>query len=97
MSDPLATAIDRMEAALKAEPLEVKQPLSQAVQAIVRLRDDAITGRRDHPTPAARARLDRVNAILSVAVGAETPMGGLKWKDMEQVRDALCALRDEGG
>lgn len=96
MSDPLATAIDCMEAALKAEPLAVKQPLSQAVQAIVRLRDAAIAAWRADPTPAARARLDRVNAILSVAVGAETPMGGLKWKDMEQVRDALCGLRDQG-
>lgn len=88
-------AIERLDKALAMTPLEVKAEMTEAVQALVRLRDTTIAEWRADPTAAARARLDHVNAILSLASGTENPMGGMKWERMKKTRDLLVRLRDE--
>ncbi len=86
------TALDRV---LEERPDKVHDELVDAVRCLVRLRDGLIERRRaGDASPELRDQLDRTNAVLSVAVGGEYPLVGVRWERVQKARDQLARLLD---
>jgi hypothetical protein len=87
-------AIDR---ALKHRPEKDGHDFADAAQQLARLRDAMIARYGDAPLPpAARERLARVNAILSVVLGGHFPLGSIPWHEIELARGWLADMMAEG-
>ena len=71
--------------------------MSDVVRNLVRCRNHLISEWRseEHGQTGTKRRLDAINAILSVAVGAQHPIVGVKPKRIALARDALRAFLDE--
>ncbi|WP_431271816.1 hypothetical protein [Dankookia sp. P2] len=83
-------ALRRLDRLLAERPHEVHEDLSEAVRGIVCIRDDLI--QRVRADGDGKDQLDRVNQLVSIAVGAEFPVTGLHWERVEKTRDGLRAL-----
>jgi hypothetical protein len=81
-----AAAIER---ALQDEPDKIYDDLAEAVRCLVRLRNELITQQR---AGGCHDRLDRCNAVLSMVVGSEYPLAGLRRERVQKARDELVAL-----
>jgi len=68
------------------------EDVADAVRRLVVLRDILIVETRQGGAP---DRLDRANAILSQAHGAEYPLVGVHRRRLEQAADALRGLRGD--
>jgi hypothetical protein len=79
-------ALDR---ALRDEPDKVYDDLAEAVRCLVRLRDELIT---EHRAGGHHDHLDRCNAILSMVVGGEYPLAGVRRERVQKARDELASL-----
>jgi hypothetical protein len=94
-------AVKALERALDDRPDRIYEDMAEAVRCLVRFRDELIEQRRAEPgNPRARDRLGRVNAILSVVVGGEYPLIGIREDRVRQARDELAKLLetvDQGG
>jgi hypothetical protein len=101
MSAPHAACRDAVAAldhALRDRPDRIYDDLVRAVRCVVQFRDALIEALDDTEAPPALAdRLVRANAILSVLVGGEYPLAGLREDRIRNARDALRALLDETG
>lgn len=82
-------AIGLLDEALDKPPSELKAEVDGAERAVVALRDELIERWRVAPEGGVRAALDNVNAVLSLVVGLEYPMGGLQREMLKQARSAL--------
>jgi len=89
--DAGAAALAALDHALADRPDKIYGDLANAVRALVRLRDELIAERRDG-RHAGAARLERVNAILSVVSGGEYPLEGVRRERIEQAREELAGL-----
>jgi hypothetical protein len=88
-------AIDR---ALEHRPEKDGHDFAEAAQRLARLRDAMIARHRDAPPPpAARERLARLNAVLSVVLGGHFPLGSIPWHEIELARGWLADLLSESG
>lgn len=75
----------------------VSEQFSEAVGAMVRLRDGLIPGgtagmpddRRDGAARPGAPRLAEVNALISLMAGIEFPLGGIHWPRIERVSAEL--------
>lgn len=86
-------AIDR---ALEHRPEKDGHDFSDAAKHLAQLRDAIITEHRDAPpSAAARERLARLNAVLSVVLGGHFPLGGIPWPEIERARGWLADLLAE--
>jgi hypothetical protein len=86
-------AVEALCRVLDERPAEEHEYLLEAVRCLVRLRDRLIEQRRSgHPSPDLQDRLDRANAILSVVVGGQYPLVGVRWERVSHARDELRAL-----
>jgi hypothetical protein len=86
-------AVDALCRVLDERPAEEHEYLLEAVRCLVRLRDRLIEQRRSgHPSPDLQDRLDRTNAILSVLVGGQYPLVGVRWERVSHARDELKKL-----
>ncbi|MGQ7793170.1 hypothetical protein ACUN0C_12235 [Faunimonas sp. B44] len=87
------SAIDALDEALAAGPEVGHETVAAAVRQVIALRnhmiDDARQGRLD------RRALDQINAVTSLAFGAEYPLMGVHLRRMEQVREQLSKVLDE--
>ena len=82
--------LDRL---LAEKPKNVDEPLLEATECVVRLRDGYIGQLRSGDADARAAHcLERTNAVLSQVVGSHYTLVGLRWKRIEQARDELKAL-----
>ena len=86
-------ALRQLDRLLAERPHEVHEDLSEAVRGIVGIRDDLI--RRVRTDGSGKDVLDRVNQLVSIAVGAEFPVTGLHWDRIGTTRDMLRALLAE--
>lgn len=87
LRDAAAAAYDHV---LAGKPTLSHQALAEATQAIVRLRDALIARGREAGAPP--EDLPAVNALLSLAYGAQMPVAGVRWDRMEKTREAVRAL-----
>ena len=79
MKDLCRTALQALDRAVDDRPDQVYEDMVAAVRALVRLRDSLITERRaGKGTPEHEERLRRVNAVLSMVVGGEYPLIGIR-------------------
>jgi hypothetical protein len=79
-------ALDR---ALEDRPDKIYDDLAEAVRCLVQLRAALAARWRDG---ASRDKLDRCNAILSMVVGGEFPLAGIRRDRVRSARDELRSL-----
>ena len=78
-----------LEHALQDQPDKIYNDLAEAVRCLVRLRDELIAEQR---AGASRGDLDRCNAILSMVIGSEYPLAGIRRDRVQQALQELSAL-----
>lgn len=89
-------ALAQIERALAGRPHRDGAVLKAAVQSLARFRDRVVALHREDGGPRWRACLERINAVISVTMAAEFPIGEVPWGELERARDWLDALlRDE--
>lgn len=93
MRDLCRTALQALDRAVDDRPDQVYEDMVAAVRALVRLRDSLITERRaGRGTPEHEERLRRVNAVLSMVVGGEYPLVGVRKERITKARDEVAEL-----
>ena len=93
---PGRAALAEIDRILAARPARDGHALTAAVQGLAGFRDDAIARHRRDGGPRWRPTLERVNAVISVVIAAEFPIGEVPWGDLEKARGWLAdILRDE--
>lgn len=85
-ADKALAALDR---ALEDRPDKVYDDLVEAVRCLVGLRAELTAKRRAGD---AGDRLERCNAILSMVVGGEYPLAGIRKERVQKARDELASL-----
>ena len=89
-------AVDALEHALTERPDQIYDDMVKVVRCLVSLRDDLIGRCRDGTAPPeARDLLNRTNAILSLVVGGEYPLVGVRRERIELARDAVKSLLED--
>lgn len=84
------TAVAALDHVLAEHPDKINDELNEAARCLVRTRDGLIDQRRQGED--VQAQLDQINAILSVVVGSEYPLVGVRWQQVQAARDGLAAL-----
>lgn len=83
-------ALAALDAALAHRPAKDGHDFSHATMCLVdwrkRLTDRLHKGEPVGPT------LERVNALISVVIGAHFPLGEIHWPSVEKARDSLAEL-----
>jgi hypothetical protein len=82
-------AVAALDRALQDRPDKIYDDLAEAVRCLVRLRNELITEQR---ATARRDRLDRCNAVLSMVIGGEYPLAGVRRDRVQKARDELASL-----
>lgn len=86
--DRCRAAIAAIDRALEDRPDKVYHDLADVVRALVQLRDHLIAKQEG----ANIERLERCNAVLSLVIGAEYPLEGVRRDRIQQARDQLTSL-----
>lgn len=84
-------ALDAMRPEHVSKPL---QALADPAQLLTRVRNAVIATRRADRQVEPPDLLQRLNQLASVMAGLEYPLGGVHWKRIETLRQALGALID---
>lgn len=90
--DRCDTAIEAIDRALEDRPDKVYGDLADVVRCLVQLRDELIAKQREG---ARGERLEQCNAILSLVIGGEYPLEGVRRDRMRQARDQLASLLED--
>ena len=89
-------ALAHIDKALADRPKRDGATLKSAVQSLAAFRDLFIARHRGEGGTRWRPALERVNAVVSVVMAAEFPIGEVPWDELSKARDWLDAiLRDE--
>ncbi len=91
-ADPGREALSQVDRALAARPARDGYALTAAVQGLAALRDDVIARHRRDGGTRWRGTLERVNAVISVVMAAEFPLGEMPWAELERARDWLAGI-----
>ena len=91
-SDCCRAAVAALDRALDDRPDKVYHDLAEVVRCLVKLRTE-LTVARQKGEPA--DHLERCNAILSMVIGGEYPLAGLRRDRLQKARDELVTLLDE--
>ncbi len=83
-------AIDRLQHVLDRGPEVTHQELQAATNAVISFRDRAI--RKHREGAASEACLDRANALVSLAYGAEFPLSGLHFSRIALTCEGMSRL-----
>lgn len=89
--DAARSALDVLDGLVRDRPRDPFPLLSQTVRYLSTVRDGLIRQSRDPRTVVEAQRLAGLNAVVSVAVGAQFPVAGVKWDRIQATRDALDA------
>ena len=87
--DCCRAAVAALDRALDDRPDKIYDDIAEAVRCLVQLRTELAARWRDG---APKDRLDRCNAILSMIVGGEYPLAGVRRDRVRQARDELRSL-----
>jgi hypothetical protein len=86
-------AVDALGQALEDRPDRIYEDMACAMRCLVNFRDALIERQREGKGDrGARDRLQRTNAILSIVVGGEYPLVGVRENRIKQARDELAQL-----
>lgn len=89
---PGDVALERLDEALAHQPEKDKHDFAVAMESLCVLRDALIRRRRAGNTDMLQHCLDRLNSVISVVVGSEYPLPGIRWDRVKQARDVLADL-----
>jgi formate dehydrogenase major subunit len=91
MPDDLGTgALQAVDKLLADRPEKVGHDFSEATRRLTAYRDALITQWRQTHSEADRRQLERTNAVLSVIVGGQFPIGSVPWPHIERARADLA-------
>lgn len=92
-------ALDLIQTSLEKKPSELKEEVDQAERVLVQIRDRLIDMLRQdsvsEAAPQRRAALNGINAVLSLVVGVEYPVGGIHRNHLEQAQHTLQVLLEQ--
>jgi hypothetical protein len=88
----LEGALDALDRLLRKHPQDIETDVVQATRALVHLRDRLIALRRRPGNENVARTLTDVNAIISEVMGGHYAIDGVRWKSIEDARNALGAL-----
>ncbi len=95
MNRPAATAIAALDRLLADRPDRVDGHFSAATRHLAAYRDELIFIWRRTASETDRRRLGRVNAVLSVVLGGQYPVGEVPWPSIAQARAELADVAQE--
>ena len=88
-------ALAKIDETLAARPHKDDYVLSDATQALTTLREHLIAEAGSAaPDGLERERLETLNSVLGVVLGAHFPIGPTPWDDLEKARGWLAGLLD---
>ena len=82
-------ALRHLDQAIAARPVRDGHALSEAVSRLATFRDTVIAAHRREGGSRYRTTLDRINAVLSVMLAAEFPIGEIPWEEVDKARSWL--------
>ncbi len=89
-------ALAELDKALAAKPEVDGHIFSRAAHELSSLRDGMASRQREvGATANSRRRLEHVNAVISVVLGAHFPLGSVPWEELQKARNWLAKLTDE--
>jgi hypothetical protein len=88
-SDCCRAAVAALDRALDDRPDKIHHDLAEVVRCLVQLRTELTARRREGETG---DRLERCNAVLSMVIGGEYPLAGIRRDRMQKARDQLALL-----
>jgi hypothetical protein len=96
MQDDLgAAALHALDKLLSEQPGKVGHDFSEATRRVVAYRDELVAIWRKTRTEADRHRMAQANAVLSVVVGSQFPIGAVPWPHLAAARDQLATLLEQ--
>ena len=82
-------ALQHLDHAIAAKPVRDGRALSEAVSRLATFRDMVIAAHRREGGSRYRTTLDRINAVMSVILAAEFPIGEIPWEEVDKARSWL--------
>jgi hypothetical protein len=97
MRDECSAAVETLDRVLEERPKQIQEDMIEATRRLVLLRDDLIEQRRAGDLSREELDwLDHVNGVISVVVGGQYPLVGVRWERVKHARDALAELLKPG-
>lgn len=89
-------ALRHVDRALADRPKRDGATLKAALQALARFRDAVVERHRGADGARWRPALERINAVISVVMAIQFPIGEVRWAELEKARGWLDGvLRDD--
>jgi len=86
-SRPGLVALAALDDIIAARPHADQQLFSKATHCLSAFRDSLIADYRPgHPSATQRARLEQVNAVISILMAGHFPLGETPWRELEESR-----------
>ena len=96
IADQCRAATEKIERAMAKHGREFIREMDEVERMIVQLRDTLIDRlRRDEADGPNHAALERINNALSMIIGLEYPIAGIRRDTLEQVRNTLAGIAAE--
>ena len=90
--EPAHSALAAIDKLLADRPEKIGHDFSEATRRLTAWRDRCIARWRETRAEDDRRRLEHVNAALSVIIGAQFPLGSVKWDSIQSARQDLAEL-----
>ena len=90
-------ALRSIDKALADRPKRDGATLKAALQALATFRDQLVARHRGDGATRFPPTLEHVNAVISVVMAAEFPIGEVQWAELEKARGWLDDAIDRGG
>lgn len=85
-----SAALEKLDRALSKRPIRDGDDFSEATRHLCRMRDATIEQRRSGS--GSDERLGQVNALISISMAGQFPLGSPPWELIEQGRHTLARL-----
>ncbi len=89
--DQARAALASLDKAIAHKPRKDDADFAAAAEHLCKLRDLLLAETRQGKT-AARMRLERVNALISVVLAGHFPVGSVPWPELERAREVLAEM-----
>jgi hypothetical protein len=85
-------ALRAVEQLLEDQPDKIGHDFSEALRALTVWRNELLVRWRETQADVDQQSLGRLNAVLSVLMGGQFPIGAVPWPHIQHARDELAAL-----